>query len=178
MPTNMAAILPDENVAVMPTNKAAIMSTESVAIVPTNMAAIMLIQMAAIMQTALVASQNTIRVETGFLRWLSVYKVPKFFPKPRAGNLLIHSFAHFAQIKWATVSPQIAQDKWVTVSDSLRSLGNERPWANRSGCSRQMMSDHEQFAQVAQSKWANERFAQKILAKKIKNLVFSMFYKR
>ena len=65
----------------------------------------------------------------------------------RAGNslipsLLIHSFAHFAQIKWATVS------------DSLRSLKtNERLWANRSGCSEEM-SDREQFAQVAQRKWA------------------------
>ena len=46
---------------------------------------------------------------------------------------------------------------WVTLSKSLRSLrGNERLWANRSGCSRQM-SNHERFAQVAQvaqRKWA------------------------
>ena len=49
---------------------------------------------------------------------------------------------HFAQIKWATVS------------DSLRSLKTiERPWANRSGRSTKM-SDHEQFAQIAQRKWA------------------------
>ena len=62
----------------------------------------------------------------------------------RAGNshLLIHSFPHFAQIKWRTVS------------DSLRLLKtNERPWANHSGCSRQM-SNHEQIAQVAHEKWA------------------------
>ena len=50
---------------------------------------------------------------------------------------------------------QIAQDKWATVSKSLWLLrGNEQPWANRSGRSRQM-SDRE-------------RFAQKILAKKSK----------
>ena len=62
------------------------------------------------------------------------------------------SFAHFAQIKWGTVS------------DSLRSLKtNERLWANRSGHSRQM-SNHEPFTQVAQRKWANEQFAPKILA--------------
>ena len=58
----------------------------------------------------------------------------------------------------------IAQDKWATVSKSLRSLrGNEQPWANRSGRSRQM-SDPERFAQ---RKRANEPFAQKMLAKKI-----------
>ena len=57
---------------------------------------------------------------------------------------------------------------------SLRLLKtNERSWANRSGRSRQM-SDREQFAQVAQSKWANERFAQKMLAKKSKILFFSI----
>ena len=73
---------------------------------------------------------------------------------------LIHSFAHFVQIKWATMS------------DSLKT--NEWPWANCSGCSRQM-SDRERFAQVAQRKWANERFAQKILAKKSKILFFECF---
>ena len=41
---------------------------------------------------------------------------------------------------------QIAQDKWVTVSELLRLLrGNEQPWANHSGRSRQM-SDPEWFA--------------------------------
>ena len=51
------------------------------------------------------------------------------------------SFAHFAQIKWGTVS------------DSLRSLKtNERLWANRSGHSRQM-SNRERIAQVAHDKW-------------------------
>ena len=61
----------------------------------------------------------------------------------RAGNLrirssLIHSFAHFAQFKWATVR------------DLLRSLKtNERPWANRS----EEMSDREWFAHFAQIKW-------------------------
>ena len=55
------------------------------------------------------------------------------------------------------------------MSESLRSLrGNERPWAN---CSRQM-SNHEQFAQ---RKWANERFAQKILVKKSKILFLVCF---
>ena len=55
---------------------------------------------------------------------------------------LIRSFAHFAQIKWATVS------------DSLRSLKtNEWPWANRSGHS-EVMSNHEWITQVAQDKWA------------------------
>ena len=54
---------------------------------------------------------------------------------------------------------------------------NERPWANHSGRSEEM-SDREQIAQVAQDKWAtmsnslrslreNERFAQKMLTKKI-----------
>ena len=63
--------------------------------------------------------------------------------------------AHFAQIIWTTVS------------DSLRSLmTNERPWVNRSGCSRQM-SNSEWIAQVAHDKWANEWFAQKKFVKKI-----------
>ena len=53
---------------------------------------------------------------------------------------------------------------------------NERLWAIRSDGSRQMSnleritqvaSDHERFAQVDQRKWANEQFAQKMLAKKI-----------
>ena len=84
----------------------------------------------------------------------------------RAGNSLIcssliRSFAHFAQIKWATVS------------ESLRLLrGNERPWANRS----RQMSSRERFAQVAQRKWANERFAQKFWQNNSKILFFSMFY--
>ena len=57
-------------------------------------------------------------------------------------GLGILSFAHFAQIKWATVS------------NLLRSLKtNERPWANCSGRSEEM-SNHEQIAQVAQRKWA------------------------
>ena len=57
-------------------------------------------------------------------------RVGEIFSK--AGNSficssLICSVAHFAQIKWATVS------------DSLRSLKtNERPWANRSGRSEEM----------------------------------------
>ena len=73
---------------------------------------------------------------------------------------LICSFAHFPQIKWATVS------------NSLRLLKtNAWPWAKRS----EEMSDREQITQVAQDKWetvsddkwANERLAQKILAKQI-----------
>ena len=84
---------------------------------------------------------------------------------PQWPGLGIRSFAHFAQIKWATVSnllrslktnewsAQVAQMKWATVSESLRSLKtNERPWG---------------IAQVAQRKWVNEQFAQNILAKKI-----------
>ena len=48
---------------------------------------------------------------------------------------------------------QVTQRKWAIVSDSLRSLwGNER-------C--------EWIAHFAHEKWANERFAQKILARKI-----------
>ena len=66
----------------------------------------------------------------------------------RAGNSLICSslicsFAHFAQIKWATVS------------DSLRALKtNERLWANRSGFSWQMSklsSAHDKLATVSDS---------------------------
>ena len=52
------------------------------------------------------------------------------------------SFAHFVQIKWATVS------------NSLRSLKtNKRLWANHPGCSRHM-SDCKRFAQIAPDKWA------------------------
>ena len=58
---------------------------------------------------------------------------------------LIRSFAHFAHF---------AQIKWASVSDLLRLLKtNERPWVNRSGRSEEM-SDCEQIAQVAQDKWA------------------------
>ena len=65
-----------------------------------------------------------------FLAYRLVYKF---------SGLGICSFAHFAQIKWATVS------------DLLRSLKtNELPWANRSGRSRQM-SNREGFAH---DKWA------------------------
>ena len=62
----------------------------------------------------------------------------------RAGNLLFahHSFAHFAQIKWATVSNLLI---------SLKT--NERLWANHSGRSRQM-SNREQITQVAYDKWS------------------------
>ena len=64
------------------------------------------------------------------------------------------------------------------MSESLKSLsGNEQPWANHSGRSRQM-SNCEQFSQVAHDKWANERFAQKIWLNKSKILFFSMFYIR
>ena len=76
------------------------------------------------------------------------------------------SFAHFAQIKWATVS------------ESLRLLrGKERPWANRSGRSRKM-SDHERFTQVTQRKWANGQFAQIFWQKKNIKSSFTMFYFR
>ena len=69
-------------------------------------------------------------------------------------------------------------NEWPWANRSLRSLrGNERPWANRSGRLRQM-SDPERFAQAAQRKWGNEWFAQKMFAKKVLNLVLSMFYIR
>ena len=89
-------------------------------------------------------------------------------------KIAICLFAHFVQIKWATVS------------DSLRSLKtNEQLWANRSGRSYQKR-DREQ---IAHDKWGtgtvllrsltkNERFAQQFLAKKSKILFFSMFYIR
>ena len=95
----------------------------------------------------------------------------------KKSGLAIRSFAHFAQIKC------------MTVSDSLRSLKtNERLWANRSGCSRQM-SDRERIAQVAHNKWAtvsdslrllliNERMRdslKKCWLKKLKILFFCMF---
>ena len=85
--------------------------------------------------------------------------------KCRAGNSLICSslIRSFWQIKWATVS------------ELLRLLrGNERPWANCSGRSRQM-SDPKRFAQVAHRKWANERLAQKFLLKKSKILFLVCF---
>ena len=73
------------------------------------------------------------------MSWSQSRKDLQYF---RAGNSLICSFAHFAQINWATVS------------DSLRSLKtNERLWAKRSGHSRQI-SDCERIAQVAHDKWA------------------------
>ena len=65
---------------------------------------------------------------------------------------LIHSFSSNQLSDFERIV-QVTQDKWVTVSESLRSfMTNERP---------------EQFAQVAHDKWANERFAQQTLAKKI-----------
>ena len=73
---------------------------------------------------------------------LTESQVHHSFPGLEIRSAHIRSFAHFAQIKWATVS------------ELLRSLGgNERPWANRSGLLRQK-SDHERFAQVAQRKRA------------------------
>ena len=103
----------------------------------------------------------------------------------RAGNsqirsLLIRSFAHFAQIKWATVS------------DLLRSLKtNEWPWANCSGRLEEM-SARERISQFAQDKWAtvsdllgslrgNEQMCNSLKTfwlKKSKILFFSMFYIR
>ena len=96
----------------------------------------------------------------------------------RIPGLEIRSFAHFAQIKWATLS------------DSLRSLKtNEQLWANRSIRSKEM-SNREQIAQVAQDKWAtvsdslrslrgNEYMSDSLKNfgyKKSKILFFSMFY--
>ena len=71
-------------------------------------------------------------------------------------------------------SAQVAQRKWVTVSESHSSLrGNERPWANRSCCSRQMR-DPEQFAQVAQRKWVIR--SKHFWLKKSKILFLACFY--
>ena len=86
-----------------------------------------------------------------FCEWKSDSLVKKSKSLPllfcRAGNslicsALIRSDAHFAQIKWATVS------------DLLRSLKtNEWPWATRSGRSEEI-SNREQITQVAQDKWS------------------------
>ena len=96
-----------------------------------------------------------------------------------AHSLIAHSLIHSFpsnQMSDCERFAQIAQDKCATVRDSLRSLrGNERPWANGSGCSRQT-SNRERFAQVAHDKWANDRFTQKNLAKKSKILFISLFY--
>ena len=79
---------------------------------------------------------------------------------------------------------------WELAHALILSKRNERLWGIRSDHSRQMsnceqitqvangsghswqMSNRERFAQVAHDKWANERFAQKMLAKKILNLIF------
>ena len=101
-----------------------------------------------------------------------------------AGNSLIRSFvhrsfAHFAQIKWATVS------------ELLRSLKtNEWPWATGSGHSKEI-SGLEQIAQVAQVKCVtmsdslrslrgNERMSHLLKKFWLKNLKsrFNMFYIR
>ena len=107
----------------------------------------------------------------------------------RAGNLLIrslliHSFCHFAQIKWALwamhsdrsrqISDRewialVAQRKWATVSDSLRWLrGNDRceriahfahqKWATMSNLLRSLRGNErcERIAHFAHQKWANE----------------------
>ena len=93
---------------------------------------------------------------------------------------LLCSFAHFAQIKWASVSY------------SLRLLKiKEQPWANHSGRSRKL-SDREQIAQVAHDKWMtlsdslrslmiNERMSDLLnncWLKTSKILFFSKFYIR
>ena len=58
---------------------------------------------------------------------------------------------------------QVAQRKWATVSKSLRSLyTNERPWV---------------IGSEEMSKWANERFTQKILATKSKILFYYVLFK-
>ena len=110
----------------------------------------------------------------------------------RAGNLLIrslliHSFCHFAQIKWALwamhsdrsrqISDRewialVAQRKWATVSDSLRWLrGNDRceriahfahqKWATMSNLLRSLRGNErcEWIAHFAHQKWANEWLA-------------------
>ena len=88
--------------------------------------------------------------------------------KYRAGNLLIRSLLIRSfcsnQMSDCERFAQITQDKWVTVNEPFRSLrGNERPWANLSGRSRQMSNS------LRLLRW-NEQFAQKILAKKFKIL--------
>ena len=110
----------------------------------------------------------------------------------RAGNLLIrslliHSFCHFAQIKWALWAMHsdrsrqisdlewialVAQRKWATVSDSLRWLrGNDRceriahfahqKWVTMSNLLRSLRGNErcERIAHFAHQKWANEWIA-------------------
>ena len=68
----------------------------------------------------------------------------------------------------------VAQGKWVNVSDLLRLLRtNERLGAHHSGCSWQM-SKFDQFTQVDQDKWANERIALFFVCK---SLIFSFAHK-
>ena len=100
----------------------------------------------------------------------------------RAGNLLICS-----SLIRSFFSNQMSD----CVSNSLRSLKtNERPWANRSGCSEEMIN-RERIAQVAQDKWAtmrdllrslrgNERMGDLLKKCWLKNLksCFTMFYLR
>ena len=113
------------------------------------------------------------------------YRIWKSWNISKARNSLICSsllcsFAHFAQIIWASVSY------------SLRLLmTKEQPWANRSGRSRQL-SDREQIAQVAHDKWMtlsdslrslmiNERMSDLLnncWLKTSKILFFSKFYIR
>ena len=88
------------------------------------------------------------------------------------------SFSLISSFLWAMwMSRSFCSNQMSDVSESLISLrGNEQLWANHSGHSRQM-SDHEWFAQVAQRKGANERFAQKIFAKKSKILLYYVLVK-
>ena len=57
--------------------------------------------------------------------------------------------------EWCEWIAQVSHQKWATMSNSIRSLrGNERSWANRSGCSLKMSEwvDRSFF-------WANRSFA-------------------
>ena len=98
------------------------------------------------------------------------------YEKIRDGNSLIRSsfIPSFRsnQMSDSKQFAQIDQDKWANVSKSLKSLkGNEQSWANHSGRSRQK-SDHEWFAKLTQRNLADERFAQKVLTKKILKMLF------
>ena len=70
----------------------------------------------------------------------------------------------FPLFDWCERINQIAHKKWATMSQSLRSLTkNERPWANRWGCSPKMSKwvNCSFFERIAHFWAKNERFARK-----------------
>ena len=96
------------------------------------------------------------RCLTNVLRWFAKDQQRTFchFAAHRAGNLLIRSLLICSLLICSLLIAHFAQIKWATVSDLLISLKtNEQPWANRSGRSEEM-SDCERITHVAQDKWA------------------------